>query len=171
MRVLVADSSKHGSTREIAESIGSTLRQAGVGADVVDAAGVASLDAYDAVVVGSALHLGRWMRPARELVQGHLDELRAKPVWLFSSGPLGRNIADPADAAEGVRLCGLVAGRDHRLFPGKADKAQLGFVERRILSMVKNPYGDHRDWAVIGSWAVSIAHDVVARQTPAHGAD
>jgi len=160
MKMLIAVSSKHGSTREIAGSIGETVRRSGIDVDVVNAEDVRSVAPYDAVVIGSAVHMGRWMGPARNLVNGSADALRTRPVWLFSSGPLGRDILDPADAAEGVRLLELVGGRGHRVFAGKADKQGLGFVERRILSMVKNPYGDHRDWPVIGEWAASIAREL-----------
>jgi menaquinone-dependent protoporphyrinogen oxidase len=160
MKVLIAVSSKHGSTREIAGSIGETIRDAGIETEVVDAQDVGSVAPYDAVIVGSAVHMGRWMGPARALVNGSADALRARPVWLFSSGPLGRDIVDPADAAEGKKLLELVGGREHRVFAGKADKQGLGFIERRILSMVKNPYGDHRDWAAVRAWAVSIASEL-----------
>ena len=101
MKLLIAVSSKHGSTREIAGSIGETVREAGIEVDVVDAQDVESVAPYDAVIVGSAVHWGRWMGPARDLVNGSADALRTRPVWLFSSGPLGRDIVDPADAAEG----------------------------------------------------------------------
>jgi len=162
MKMLIAVSSKHGSTREIASSIGQTVREAGVEVDVVDAQAVASVAAYNAVIVGSAVHWGRWMGPARDLVNGSADALRTRPVWLFSSGPLGRGIVDPADAAEGMKLLELVGAREHRVFPGKADKQELGFVERRIVSMVKSPWGDHRDWPAIREWATSIARELPA---------
>lgn len=160
MKMLIAVSSKHGSTAEIAASIGEAIRDAGIEVDVVDARAVESVVPYDAVIVGSAVHMGRWMVPARELVNGSADALRTRPVWLFSSGPLGRDIVDPADAAQGMKLLELVRGREHRVFPGKADRQGLGFLERRILSMVKNPYGDHRDWPVIREWAASIATEL-----------
>ena len=162
MKLLIAVSSKHGSTREIAGSIGETVAEAGIEVDVVDAGDVESVAPYDAVIVGSAVHMGRWMGPARDLVNGSAEALRTRPVWLFSSGPLGRDIVDPADAAQGMNLLELVGGREHRVFAGKADKQRLGFVERRILSMVKNPYGDHRDWAAIREWAASIATELAA---------
>jgi menaquinone-dependent protoporphyrinogen oxidase len=162
MKVLIAVSSKHGSTREIAGSIGETIRDAGIETEVVDAQDVGSVAPYDAVIVGSAVHMGRWMGPARALVNGSADALRARPVWLFSSGPLGRDIVDTDDAAEGLKLLELVGGREHRVFAGKADKQGLGFVERRILSMVKNPYGDHRDWTAVRAWAISIASELTA---------
>ena len=110
MKLLIAVSSKHGSTREIAGSIGETVAEAGIEVDVVDAQDVESVAPYDAVIVGSAVHWGRWMAPARDLVNGSADALRTRPVWLFSSGPLGRDIVDPADAAEGMKLLELVEG-------------------------------------------------------------
>jgi menaquinone-dependent protoporphyrinogen oxidase len=159
MKILVAVSSKHGSTTEIAESIGETIREAGIEVDVVDAERVESVVSYDAVVVGSALYMGRWMGPARSLLTDSAEVLRTRPVWLFSSGPLGDTI-DPADAVEGLKLLELVGARDHRIFAGKADKDESGFFERRVLSMVKAPYGDHRDWAAIRAWAASIAKEL-----------
>lgn len=160
MKVLIAVSSKHGSTAEIAESIGATIRDAGIEVDVVDAEHVEAVLPYDAVVVGSALYMGRWMGPARSLINRSAEVLRTRPVWLFSSGPLG-DIVDPADAAEGMKLLELVGARDHRVFPGRADKDESGFFERRILSMVKAPYGDHRDWTAIYAWAASIAQELL----------
>lgn len=160
MKILIAVSSKHGSTKEIAESIGATVRETGVEVEVVDAGQVGSVAPYDAVIVGSAIHLGRWMGPARDLVNRSADELRTRPVWLFSSGPLRTDIVDPADAAEGIKLLELVGAREHRVFAGKADKHGLGFAERVAVSMVKNGWGDHRDWDTIREWATSIARDL-----------
>ena len=162
MRLLIAVASKHGSTKEIAGSIGQTVRETGIEVDVVDAQDVSSVAPYDAVIVGSAIHWGRWMGPARDLVIGSADALRTRPVWLFSSGPLGRDIVDPADAAEGMKLLELVGGREHRVFAGKADKDEFGFIERRMVSLVKSPYGDHRDWPAIRAWATSIARELTA---------
>ena len=168
MKMLIAVSSRHGSTREIAGSIAETIREAGIEVSVADAEEVESVAPYDSVIIGSALHMGRWMEPARALVNRSADLLQTRPVWLFSSGPMGRDIVDPADAAEGMKLLELVAGRDHRVFAGKADKDQLGFVERTILRMVKNPYGDHRDWPAIREWAMSIARELTAVPAGAH---
>ncbi len=162
MQILIAVSSKHGSTAEIAEAIGTTIRQAGpdLEVEVVDAERVGTVEPYDAVIVGSALYMGRWMGPARDLVQHDAVALRDRPVWLFSSGPLGDK-RDPADAREGLTLLELVGGRDHQVFAGKADKADFGILERGVLSMVKAPFGDHRDWPAIRAWATSIAAELL----------
>lgn len=161
MRVLIAVASKHGSTREMAGWIAAPLQEAGVQVDVVDADKAGSVDPYDAVIVGSAVYLGRWMGEGRDFVHRSADALRARPVWLFSSGPLG-DIVDPADAAEGLKLQTLVGGREHRVFPGKADEAEFGFMERAVVKMVKSPWGDHRDRAAVLDWAQSIAGELTA---------
>ncbi len=54
MRVLVAYASKRGSTAEIAEVIAATLRQEGLEVDCKRAGETGDLDAYGAVVLGSA---------------------------------------------------------------------------------------------------------------------
>lgn len=165
MNVLVAVASKHGSTREIGAWIADVLHAKGIDAEIADADRVGSIEEYGAVVVGSAVYMGRWLAPARDLVTREADAFRARPAWLFSSGPLGAGIDDAADAAEGIRLLGLVGGHDHRVFAGRAVRDEMGFGERAILRMVKQPYGDHRDRAAVEAWAVSIAEALAA--TPA----
>jgi menaquinone-dependent protoporphyrinogen oxidase len=40
--------------------------------------------------------MGQWMKPARELAERQAAALAARPVWPFSSGPVGEP-AKPAD--------------------------------------------------------------------------
>ena len=87
--VLVTYASKHGSTKEVAEAIGATLRSLGSKVDVVAAGGVEDLAGYDAVVVGSAVYHDRWQEEARGLLRRLRSPLRERPTWLFSSGPTG----------------------------------------------------------------------------------
>jgi Flavodoxin domain len=82
-RVLVSVASKHGSTTEIGEVIGHTLQDKGLGVDIVPPAVVDSLADYDAVILGSAVYLGRWLSPAQDFVVRFHDELSRRPVWLF----------------------------------------------------------------------------------------
>ena len=44
---------------------------------------------YDAMVLGSAVYTGHWLEPAKELVRRSGDGFAGRPVWLFSSGPVG----------------------------------------------------------------------------------
>jgi menaquinone-dependent protoporphyrinogen oxidase len=157
MRALVTVSSKHGGTEGIGRTIAEVLEADGIDVDVTPPAGVGSVDGYDAVVVGSALYMGRWMGQAREFIQGHSDALRGRPVWLFASGPVTGVLGDPYDTAEGLKLLELVNGRDFRVFAGKLDSAGLGFAERAIARMINSPSGDYRPWESIREWAASIA--------------
>jgi len=58
-QVLVAYATKHGATAEIADKIGQVLRQAGLRTDVLPTDHVSDLVAYKAVVLGSAVYIGK----------------------------------------------------------------------------------------------------------------
>lgn len=89
MKVLVTAASKYGSTAEIAQAIGDVLAGRGVDATVMPFDGATAVDDYDAVVFGSAVYAGHWLSPAKEFVQRNALALADRPVWLFSSGPIG----------------------------------------------------------------------------------
>ena len=159
--VLVAVASRHGATREIAEAVGASLRRSGLEATVIDLdeAPDRPIDVadHDAVVLGSAIYMGRWRRSARDFVEAHRSALAARPLWLFSSGPLG----DPPEPAEdhAVELDDLIADLmpyEHRIFTGRLDRAALGVREKAVVRIVKAPEGDFRDWDEIFDWARSI---------------
>ena len=42
----------------------------------------------DAFVIGSAVYMGHWLKEPTEFLENYPTSLRARPVWLFSSGPL-----------------------------------------------------------------------------------
>lgn len=179
MHVLVAYASRHGATQGIAERIAETLRAAGLDAEARPAAAVKSLADYDAFVIGSAAYMFRWLREAANLVRRNRAVLAGKPVWLFSSGPLGTEATDaqgrdqkvvavPKEIAE---LRGAVNARDHAVFFGayQRDRKPIGFGERFVSLMPAArealPEGDFRDWPEIEAWAAGIARDL--RQLPA----
>jgi menaquinone-dependent protoporphyrinogen oxidase len=157
MRVLITAATKHGATAEIAQVIGEALRERELDPTVLEPEQVDGVDGYDAVVLGSAVYAGHWLKPARELVARCGDALAARPVWLFSSGPVGdppKPEEDPVDVAEVVATTGA---REHRVFAGKLVRKQLAFPERAIVSALRVPDGDFRDWDAITKWAGAIA--------------
>lgn len=158
MTVLVAAASRYGATAEIADAIGKGLEQAGLDVTVASVDEVHSLDGYDAVVLGSAVYAGRWLKAARKFVKRNREALSATRVWLFSSGPIG----DPPtpDGEEAVDVSGIIEAigpEEHRVFAGKLDKEQLTFGERAIVVAVRSPEGDFRDWDDVATWAPKIA--------------
>ncbi len=157
MRILVSTASKHGSTAEIGREIAGVLTEAGLEVDVVAPDGVKSLDGYDAVVLGSAIYVGQWLAPARDLVERLADELTARPVWLFSSGPIGDPPKPEEDPDEIAELLEITHARAHVTFAGKVDRSELGLGEKVIVAAVRTPEGDFRPWADVRAWATGIA--------------
>jgi menaquinone-dependent protoporphyrinogen oxidase len=158
--VLVVVASRHGATRQIGDAVAGILRGAGFDADVEDAERAAGLASYDAIVLGSAVYYGRWLAPAQAFAQRHAAALAARPVWLFSSGPLG----DPPKP-DGAEVCRdpreLVPGaRDHAVFSGRIDRHLLGMRERAVTRVVGADEGDFRDWVEIATWATGIADEL-----------
>jgi menaquinone-dependent protoporphyrinogen oxidase len=157
MRVLVTAGSKHGATAELADRIARDLSAAGHDVVSLPPEQVTDLDGVDAVVLGSAVYVGRWTTSARELMSRLQDELTRRPVWLFSSGPVGDPplpVEEPTDGAEA--LAGLGA-REHRVFPGRIDRTRLAFGERTIVRALHVAEGDFRDLDEVTDWARSIA--------------
>ena len=157
MRVLVAVASKHGSTREIGEVIASSLRSSGFDVDLESVESVSSLDGYEAVVLGSGVYAGHWLRSAREFVDDHEVALRERPVWLFSSGPLGDPPKPLENPAEATTVAKRLGSRGHRLFAGKIEGDELGIAEKALITLVRAPHGDFRPWSDISVWAEHIA--------------
>lgn len=155
MKVLVAYASKHGGTRGIATRIAECLGAAGLDAQLIDMAQTDLVVGFDAAVVGSAVYMGRWMKEATAFVGRNRSALGDRPLWLFSSGPVGpQPLPEAKDAAE---LGSLFTVLDHRTFDGVIDSATLSLAERLIVRTVKAPKGDFRDWGAIDAWAESIA--------------
>ena len=164
MKVLVTAASRHGSTSDIAAAIVRVLHLRGFDADLIEPAEVNDLMDYDAVVLGSAVYAGRWMAPAIDLVARCRPQLAGRPVWLFSSGPVG-SPANPAESPDMSKLMDQTGALGHRVFAGKLDKAELGRLERTMVRAVRAPEGDYRDWDQISEWATRIA-DVLKTAQP-----
>lgn len=159
MRVLVTFASRHSATAGIAEALASVLTEEGGPAMTVEVLPVEDVDSvadYDAVVIGSAVYLGRWLEGARDLVRRAQDDLRCRPVWLFSSGPLGEPAVPAEDAADEGELAEEIGAVAHRTFPGALRRADLARAERLEVRLVNAPEGDFRDWHEIRHWAEEI---------------
>ncbi|MEE4024547.1 flavodoxin domain-containing protein [Gordonia sp. PKS22-38] len=157
MRILVATASRYGSTREVGERLAATLavdlerQMIEAEIDVIDVVDVEDIAFYDAAIIGSAVYFGRWLRPARDLIDREQHNLHALPVWLFSSGPVG-----DITPATGSAMTAPWA-REHRTFPGKLDRSTLRRSERLFAAMLRAPDVDDRDFVEIDGWAHDIA--------------
>jgi menaquinone-dependent protoporphyrinogen oxidase len=181
MKTLVAYATKHGSTKGIAERIAARLRAAGLEAEVLPVGEVADVKAYDAVVLGSALYMFHWLAEAKSFAGRNRQDLAARPLWLFSSGPFGPEPLDKegrdkltvSGPKELDELRASLRPRDHRVFWGAWDRRNkpIGFWERMVNLMPAGragmPDADFRDWPNIEAWADGIAAELTGRSRTA----
>jgi menaquinone-dependent protoporphyrinogen oxidase len=191
-KVLIVYASRHGATGGIAQRIGDVLRSEGLEAEVAPADQQPGVGIADAVIVGSAVYMGSWMREAIEFIKRNEVILAGLPLWLFSSGPLpGTSMdkgpsVDPLTDALGPEhgpgsggrkkvdeISAATHPKDHRVFLGAFDPNDPPKVtsERlvRMLPAIKNalPAGDFRDWDAIEAWAHKIAVTLASPVAPA----
>jgi menaquinone-dependent protoporphyrinogen oxidase len=157
MRILVTAASRHESTTEVAHAIAAVLKRANLDVDERRPVEVVDLAAYDGVVLGSAIYAGRWLKPAQHLVERTSTRMRALPVWLFSTGPLGVPLEPEEEPVDVAAMMEQSGAREHRTFGGRLDKRQLGLGERALVRIVGAAEGDYRPWDEIEAWATEIA--------------
>ena len=156
MKVLVVYGSKRAGTAGLAEMLGVDLRARGFAVGVEDAAAMPPVSDYDAVVVGGALYAGRWHADARRFVKRNARELRRRPVFLFSSGPLDDSASDEdlPPTRQVRKLMQRVGAEDHKTFGGRLESDAAGFAAH---AMAKEHAGDWRDSSEVNHWAAHLA--------------
>jgi menaquinone-dependent protoporphyrinogen oxidase len=184
MNVLVAYATRHGATHGIAERIAQTLERHGLEVTLRPADEVGAAERYDAFVVGSAAYMGAWLEAATHFVERHRGVLASRPVWLFSSGPVGtdridakgRDVVEASVPREFAGFATEIQPRDERVFFGAYDpEAEPVGVMERVGSFFTRmpairqalPAGDFRDWRAIESWAEAIAEELTGREPAA----
>ncbi len=166
MTILVAYSSRYGSTSEVADAVAATLREGQLGVEVLPMGEVASLDGYAAVVLGMPLYLARWTEETTQFLTRHRDALVRRPVAVFTLGPTRDDAKEWEtvrgqfeDELDGYPWLSPVATA---LFGGKFDPAALDLPHRLLTVMPGNPLhqqpaSDIRDWTAIRTWARELA--------------
>jgi menaquinone-dependent protoporphyrinogen oxidase len=162
MNILVTAASHHGATYEIAETIGRVLHERGFDSTISRPEQVDGVAGYDAVVIGSAIYSGHWLEPANDFARRFAHELAQRPVWLFSSGPVGdprRKLVQKmtADPVELPTVLAQTHAREHRILAGRLAGDHLGRAQRLSLLIFRGFQGDWRDWAEIERYASAIA--------------
>lgn len=168
-RVLVAYSTRSGSTEEVARAVGIALREAGLDADVLPMPSVNSVEGYAALVLGAPLYIGSFPKTFRPFLARHHAALCVSHPWLFVLGPT-RDLE--SDFAAARKQAEKQLARDSwlhpvelRIFGGCWNPATLPFpfsLARRLPGspLSKIPAADIRDWLAIHAWAESIAQQI-----------
>jgi menaquinone-dependent protoporphyrinogen oxidase len=160
-KVLVTYASQGGSTAGVAEAISQALSENGALAEVLPVQQVDDPGRYQAVVIGSAIHGGKWMPEALAFLDSHRESLRRMPAAVFQVcmmlacpnenyrrmppewlAPLRAQVRPVAE--------GSFAGA---LWPDRYSKLSMKLGLRVFLASVRLKAGDYRDWNAIRAWA------------------
>ncbi|MEE2031473.1 flavodoxin domain-containing protein [Rhodococcus chondri] len=168
MKTLVAYATAHGSTRGVAERIAAQRKNSGDTVESMPVDEFVDPSAYDAVIIGSAVHNGQWLPEAVSAIERCRTRLAGKAVWTFSVSSIGASsaIVSPAIARllrkvtpepEAVEILRTVADmRGHRFFAGAIAPGDWPGKGKIVFRLMGGKYGDARDWQDIDSWASSI---------------
>jgi menaquinone-dependent protoporphyrinogen oxidase len=164
-RVLVAFAGRHGATREMAAALARGLADGDrIAAVLAPVERQPDAVAFDAVVLGSGVYDGRWLDPALRWVCAMADELRERPVWLFSGV-----VAVPvhtSTAGTGEWVADVLGAREHRFFGGRVEHRLLSAAERSVWPCNRRLSGDFRDWPALDDWCAQIVSAVTERPVP-----
>lgn len=173
-QVLIAYCTRSGSTGEVAEEIGKTVRDAGLAVEVKAIAEVNAIAPETQIVLGAALYMGRLPKAFHQFLIRFESELATVRPWVFVLGPTERERRQFGAAEERARKelskHPSLHPADMRVLGGKFDPAhlKLAFPMSLIMKVPGNPLRklpatDIRDWEWIHRWAGAIAEEISAR--------
>jgi menaquinone-dependent protoporphyrinogen oxidase len=167
MRVLVTYATRAGSTREIAETIAGVLNEAGAITSLRPVSEVSDVRDYDAVVIGSAVRMGKLLPEAVKFVRRFQADLALKPTahfvvcsTLHVDTPENREIVQGYEMALREYNAPVSIG----LFAGRVERAKVEQPWRFLLRHVQSAPmtgGDWRDWDAIRAWAGALAEKLL----------
>lgn len=169
--IVIGAASRHGSTTDIAARIARTLRQElppHWSVQLANLSDISAFDDADAVVLGSAVYFGHWLRPALEALR-RVKDAPLLDLWLFSTGPISPDMSENARIITADEMIEKGYATDHMVFAGRLDASQLSWWERLTVRVVGAASGDRRDWAAVDDWASSIAKQVTAAAATSEG--
>lgn len=160
-KILVTYASQGGSTAGIAEAIGKQLSGNGTAVDVLPVKTVTDISPYQAVIIGSAVHSGKWMPEALEFIRQNQSVLRRIPTAVFqvcmmlaaSNESYKRMVPDWLDPIQLMIHPVSQASFAGALWPDRYAKFTEKLGLRIFLATIKLKAGDYRDWDAIQSWS------------------
>lgn len=159
-RTLIAYATKYGTTLAIAEEIKDVLKEFGIECDLINVMETGSIDAYDAVIIGSPVYMGKMLIEARDFCQKYMPFLAGKWVAIFVDGisccPPGEESKQALYAAID-EISDYVHPAEKIAFAGALNPSVLSEADAQIADMVHPPVGDFRDHEAIRNWAREIA--------------
>lgn len=161
-KVLVAYSTRAGSTAEIAATIGQTLSQRGFSVDVLPVKKQPNPADYQAVILGSPIRMGSWLPEMVSFIKENRSLLEKLPLALFTVHMLNSGDDEQSRSNRQAYLNGVrewVTHAEEVYFLGKMELAKLSFLDRFISNAMKAKDEDLRDWNAIQTFAGSVFNE------------
>ena len=165
-RILIAYSSRYGSTADVAKAIGKVLEKHGNMVDIKNVEDSIEIKGYDSIVIGSAINYDHWMPEAHNFLLKNEAYLSEIPVaYFFTCLVLSQKTDKTLRKAEGYadkirQLSSKVNPISVQEFAGALNYKKMSFFHRTIMKSVMAVIGvkegDYRDWKAIESWANSL---------------
>lgn len=163
-KVLIAVASKYGYTAESAEQIAEVFRGAGLKVDLLPAADVDDVSAYEFVLLCTAVKGENVVPDASNFYERFRDDLRGKPAAYFA---LSMYMADPSD--ENRKHVAAILNKlrfesrpwDMGIFGGVRDPKTLSRILHWSVKAAKAPFGDYRNPGAIKEWAERLANRII----------
>ena len=164
--VLVAYSTRTGSTAEVAEVIADVLREAQLPVEVARMRDLKTLGEYGAAILGAPLYMGGMPPEMHRFLSRYRVGLAGMPAWVFVLGPIQGKPEEFNTAGEQaakqlaqspwlqpveVKILGGRFDVNHMPFPFNLARHLPAFPAKDI-----HP-SDIRDWNDIRAWAAGIA--------------
>jgi menaquinone-dependent protoporphyrinogen oxidase len=117
-------------------------------------------------VLGSAVYRGRSRPDAIRLLRR--PQLKAREVWLFSSGPVGEDKGDPEQLEKWTKpprvreIAESIGVREHVVFGGMVAE-DAGFIRKKMARNIPPELRDRRERHQIEAWAQTIATALTGR--------
>lgn len=178
-KVLITYGTTEGQTAQIAEVLAEVLRDRGHEADHVDVTSLADTvpDAYDAVLIGASIHVGKHDKHVVKFVKENVETLTRLPSAFFSV-----SLAAHGDSSEAE---GYVDQFEEEtgwrpdkvaLFGGALLYTQYGFIKRHMMKKIaKDKPGDlgldlsrdyvYTEWDAVKRFAEHFADQLEATST------
>jgi len=154
--VLIAYSTKHGSTADIAWSIKNSFLDEGIITDVKRIQDIDDVRKYNLVIIGTPVYDNKLLPETVEFVRLHRNWLLKRMTALFIVGislkeKNDENILNMSRISDEIgKLIDLL---DVGMFAGKISPENLPFRKRLNKIFNKEATGDFRNWQDIGEWA------------------
>lgn len=158
--VLVVYATRHGSTADIAWSIGNSFSDAGFKAEVKKIQTVDDVRPYKLVIIGTPIYDNSLLPEVITFADLHRDWLNKRDVALFVVGKTLRNLNDEKIIQTDKvlqKLKNIIDIVDTGMFAGKISPENLPLKERlggRLSG--EDLAGDFRDWREIGEWTKEL---------------